>query len=492
MDAILQGALPVAPGDPWIPAEGPQPLQVEISHIKCYERNPRRLENPEYDRIRASIHARGMDRPLSITHRPGEADYVVQAGGNTRLRILKELHAHTGEARFARVYCLLLPWTCESDVLLAHLRENELRGNLPFIDKAQAVMEARDLLTEERGTRLTQRKLEVELRAGGYSITHGRISLMEYAVTQLLPWIPEALGAGLGKLQVARIRALERGASRLWQHYCADCEEAFGGLFTALCQRYDGPDWDIAVLQCAVEAEIAQEAELDLHTVRTALDAELEGRIVNFPEPEPEPQTLPASSARDRAPGIAQGLDPETACTASMDSRDLPYALAEQAALEGPQGPDLASLRQRAWVLAERLAERAGLGDLVRPLPDQGCGFVLDGVPVAGLDESSPQALRTRMLWWQLAACSELTSAPAASLADTLSKGSKLRRAIKAQDIAWLEAQVDVPDPAHTGACLWSTLHEQDWNDLIRLMDTYRRLRLRAHALGEVVWPEAP
>ena len=124
----------------------------------------------------------------------------------------------------------------------------------------------------------------------------------------------------------------------------------FGGLFTALCQRYDGPDWDIAVLQCAVEAEIAQEAELDLHTVRTALDVELEGRIVNFPEPEPEPQTLPASSARDRPPGIAQGLDPETACISSMDSQDLPYALAEQAALEGPQGPDLASLRQRAWV----------------------------------------------------------------------------------------------------------------------------------------------
>ncbi len=41
------------------------------------------------------------------------------------------------------------PWRRESDVLLAHLRENDLRGNLTFIDKARAVLDARQLIAAE-------------------------------------------------------------------------------------------------------------------------------------------------------------------------------------------------------------------------------------------------------------------------------------------------------------------------------------------------------
>ena len=69
--------------------------RVEITRIHSYERNPRRSQNPEYDRIKASILESGMDQALSITQRPGETDYIVQAGGNTRLQILKELYETT-------------------------------------------------------------------------------------------------------------------------------------------------------------------------------------------------------------------------------------------------------------------------------------------------------------------------------------------------------------------------------------------------------------
>ena len=62
--------------------------RVEITRIHSYERNPRRSQNPEYDRIKASILKSGMDQALSITKRPGEKDYIVQAGGNTRLQIV--------------------------------------------------------------------------------------------------------------------------------------------------------------------------------------------------------------------------------------------------------------------------------------------------------------------------------------------------------------------------------------------------------------------
>ena len=76
---------------------GLKSMRVEVTRIKIYERNPRRGRNPEYDRIKSSILTAGMDQPLLITQRPGETDYVVQAGGNTRLKILKELHKTTDD-----------------------------------------------------------------------------------------------------------------------------------------------------------------------------------------------------------------------------------------------------------------------------------------------------------------------------------------------------------------------------------------------------------
>lgn len=108
---------------------GYEALEVEISRIRTYEHNPRHGRNPEYDRIKDSIRIHGLDQPLVITQRPGETDYIVHTGGNTRLLVLKELFAETGDARFSPVPCLYKEWTSESDVLLAHLRENDLRGS---------------------------------------------------------------------------------------------------------------------------------------------------------------------------------------------------------------------------------------------------------------------------------------------------------------------------------------------------------------------------
>jgi len=155
---------------------GPRAMRLETSRIRFYERNPRRSKNPEYDRIKASILTSGMDQALSVTQRPNETDYIVQAGGNTRLQILKELYQSTGEERFLIVDCWFVEWDQESTVLLAHLRENEFRGNLTFIDKAQAVLEVRKLIAEEMdvGT-ISDRELQPILTEHGYSLSHGLI-----------------------------------------------------------------------------------------------------------------------------------------------------------------------------------------------------------------------------------------------------------------------------------------------------------------------------
>jgi ParB family protein of integrating conjugative element (PFGI_1 class) len=84
-------------------------LWLPVTDIRPYDRNPRRSQNPEYDRIMASIRAEGMDQPLVVTQRPGDEHFTVQASGNTRLRILQALFAETGDPRFTHVHCLFRP-----------------------------------------------------------------------------------------------------------------------------------------------------------------------------------------------------------------------------------------------------------------------------------------------------------------------------------------------------------------------------------------------
>ena len=79
---------------------------LEVHRIKTYERNPRRSENHEYDRIKESIRATGLDQPLVVTQPPESVDYIVHSGGNTRLLALKDLYEETGDTRFGQIQCL--------------------------------------------------------------------------------------------------------------------------------------------------------------------------------------------------------------------------------------------------------------------------------------------------------------------------------------------------------------------------------------------------
>ncbi|MDE0251024.1 MAG: ParB N-terminal domain-containing protein [Gammaproteobacteria bacterium] len=470
------------------------PAQVEITRIRAYERNPRHGDNPEYDRIKDSIRAQGMDQPLVITQRPGETGYVVHSGGNTRLRILRELFEETGDEKFHRVHCLIKPWTRESDVLLAHLRENDLRGSLTFIDKARAVQEAGKMLAEELGVAaVTWVQLEAALQEAGYRIHRSLISRMAYAVETLLPLMPQALEAGLGKHQVERIRALERAAGNLWRSFCPQAVETFEPAFAELCRRYDGPRWDTDTLQGAIETEIAEEAELSIHSVRVALDAVLGGREAALPEIGPDPEPVP-----DSGPGLlpdAPGRDEAGASNgaAADAAADTTGSVTDPLAMNVPEGPgDLKSLRARAWALAARLAQRNGIGDLVMPLSGSGLGFVLRDVPDPALAEQldDDSLGQVSMLWWQLAACSEMTFAPLEALVPELPADSVLRHALEQQDAGLLFRSVCTLDPGHTGYRLWRTLHDRDWQDLVGLMDTYRSIRSLAARTGAPIWVE--
>ena len=72
---------------------------IPVGLIRAYERNPREAENAAYVEIKESIRVDGMLQPLIVTRRPGEEDYVVAAGGNTRLRAIRRCPPGKCEAR---------------------------------------------------------------------------------------------------------------------------------------------------------------------------------------------------------------------------------------------------------------------------------------------------------------------------------------------------------------------------------------------------------
>ncbi|MCP5314511.1 MAG: ParB N-terminal domain-containing protein [Chromatiaceae bacterium] len=512
-----------------------QLLELDVSAIQLYDHNPRQGDNPEYQRIKASVRAEGLDQPLVVTRRPGEAIYMLQAGGNTRLRILQELFAETGDKRFARVSCLYRPWTREMDVLLAHLRENDLRSDLTFLDKALAVREARRLLEEEHGgSGVTQMQLAAMLRERGYGLGQGRISQMAYAVERLYPLLPIALKAGMGRPQVERIRQIERAAQTVWCQYSLDTEDDFEQTFAALCRRYDDTEWDIGNLRRALEAEIAERADLSIHAVSIALENNLlvssgqpTGPVGEDPFP-PAGQTADArasvtatappgskvTSAMSAPEGTdASAPDQETAgdqmsavvATGSDSANGVKREVAEEG--DGSKGDsrhrprrgdresaldkmDLKSLRGRAWTLATRLAQRNALGELIQPLSGNGLGFVLSDVPdPALLDQLDEDALaQVSMVWWHLAAASEMTVAPVEQLLPALDQDSVLRRALDEQDAGLLFSSVWTLDPGHMGFRLWQRLDARNWKDLVDLMETYRALHQAAKNSGEGLW----
>ncbi|MCP5409989.1 MAG: ParB N-terminal domain-containing protein [Chromatiaceae bacterium] len=503
---------------------------IDVADIKPYAYNPRRGENPEYDRIKASILAEGMDQPLVVTRRPGESDYTLYAGGNTRLRIYKELYQETGAERFLTLNCVYRPWTRETDVLLAHLRENDLRGDLSFIDKALAVRDTKRLLQQEQGPGIiTQIQLADVLRERGYALSQGLISQMEYSTERLFPVLPTALNSGLGRPQVERIRQLDRAVRALWLDRSVDTEEEFDQAFSALCRRYDGPEWDIGNLRRALEAEIAERAEVNIQAVSMVLEGYLTGRRgteagsdwLTLEEEEALQENLDAAHESESSlagssssqPGPLSSNDPET-----FDPDFTPEILSEPSAdhplehsfdetidgLSGSESPEVGipevttfpkpadrkSLRARAWTLASRLAQRNGLSDLIRPLSGQGLGFLLSDVPdpalVDQLDEEKLAQLS--MVWWHLAAAAEMTVAPVELLLPRLDDESILRRALDEQDAGLLFSSVWTLDPGHMGYRLWRRLDERDWRDLIDLMETYRGLHHLAKASGEPLW----
>lgn len=195
------------------------PMVVTLDQLRPYEHNPRKTRNPLYKEIKASIRARGLDQPPLITRRPDEDHYIIRNGGNTRLEILNELWRETKDEQFFRIHCLFKPWQSEINALAGHLAENELHGQLSFIDKAQGIAQIKAMYEEQDGEQLSLRKLSERLKQDGYPVSPGLLSHMLECVNSILPAMPNTLMQGLGRPQVARLIQLKNNLTKVWDKH---------------------------------------------------------------------------------------------------------------------------------------------------------------------------------------------------------------------------------------------------------------------------------
>lgn len=195
------------------------PMLLTLDETLPYDENPRTTRNPKYDEIKDSIRQRGLDAPPPVTRKPGEEKFRIRNGGNTRLAILNELYRETGEERFFKFHCLFRPWDSvrgEIISLTGHLAENDLKGELLFIERALGVDKARALYEAESKQNISLRDLSRRLAADGYPISASHLSRMQDTIRYLLPAVPGLLYSGLGVDRITKLLSLRKSAALCW------------------------------------------------------------------------------------------------------------------------------------------------------------------------------------------------------------------------------------------------------------------------------------
>jgi len=326
------------------------PMVVTLNQLRPYDHDPRVKRNPAYEEIKASIRERGLDAAPAITRRPGEPHYIIRNGGNTRLAILRELWSETKEEQFFRISCLFRPWPERGEIitLTGHLAENELRGNLTFIERALGVERARDLYEQETDKPLSQSELARRLNADGYPVPQPHISRMSDAVRYLLPAIPTILYAGLGRHQVERLVVMRNMGETVWERYAKDRDLTvdFDGFFQDVLAQFDaqGDAFSVPRVQDELVGEMAElfsvsydmlmfeltEPDVRQHALRTALAVPLTPPTLPVPEVTAQPHiqvpmpTTVVSNLPPANPPVIKPTPPHEA--AGQSQRSAPSA----------------------------------------------------------------------------------------------------------------------------------------------------------------------
>ncbi len=305
------------------------PLEVDVESIRPYERNPRRDGNGRFAEIKESIRVSGMRVPLTVTRRPGEAHYIVETGGNTRLLALQQLWAETGDSRFRTLTVLFRPWRSETHVLTAHMIENEQRGDMSYRDRAAAIVALRAQMESERCAPLSLRGFEEALAQLGLALSTATLSQCLFAGTRLRTLceaVPDLSGMDVKAIQ-PKLNLMKRYA----QLRCGIAEEAlYDDVFEPVFRDMEGlagtEGFSVSRLFEACVRALSRHFREAEETVRRALE-----RLSRMPMATLEELHAALEPVRERSPDSDPGFQAEAMglerCTERLQGAVRHYAL---------------------------------------------------------------------------------------------------------------------------------------------------------------------
>lgn len=440
-------ATPDAPGSE-------MPMVLTLDQLRPNPDNPRTSRNPRFDDIKASIRARGLDTVPKVTIDPDNpGSYIFSDGGNTRYQALSELWEETHSEHFYRVHCLFKPWPGRIKCVIGHLAENELRGELSFIEKAIGIRNARQIIEDESGKAVSLRELATALTEQGYPVSYSSLSRMDSCVRHLYPHLPALLESGLGRPQINALLVLRSDAEKLWNHYSAEAkpDATFENVMAKVCPHFNSPEsWSLEMFRDEFIGELVNampHPSLNYDRWLIELDPSEQNRRQLFGEPEPiapqlqqqnqqpEPEATPRAPSPVRKPtppstnqGVASGNTFNTSSTVATGNTSESAPTVTTGNTQPASGPiqsaapdfwsiptmqdDPDHLRNIAFRLAFELADSDSDGEAVVPdnSPDSP-GYRIDeelsAAPISCLlsslaggacDEDSPDLMRELLI----------------------------------------------------------------------------------------------
>lgn len=375
-------------------------LVLKLDQIKAYDKNPRRLPNPEYESIKSSILSqRGLNNPFNVTRRPGDEQYMIQAGGNTRLAILRELYQETRDEVFNSVQCLFVPWTMESSILTAHLIENEMRGDMALIDKANAIMALRKELEKEQGGELSDKAFIRKVSELGYKLSRRQLNRFSYAVI-LDQWIPNTLRENIG---INTLLDTIKNAERAYIRYCEGKTSAFPEIFARLMRQNDDEYFDFLKVRNAIEQELAKILNVPWNRLSLEVDKLLFEDTKKIAVEEMLLGVMDDLQLEPQGAGIMLGVIDEPSDTGLLLDAvhpDAPKKGAQNLTVSKMQSVNLNTLHVKGLKLATTIASGFSLEHLIFPC-DHGMGFTVTN------HEGQFQSPAASSIWWLLISLSQ-------------------------------------------------------------------------------------
>jgi hypothetical protein len=162
--------------------------RINLDELVEYEQNIRTEVNPRYAEIKESIRVQGITNQLSVTKHPITGKFIPFAGGNTRIRILKELFTETGDIKYKNLDVVVMPFTDHLSLLINHFAENELRGDVSFWEKAKGILMVKAEMQADQDDRIvTAVDVQKVAKARGLDFSQRVLRLYFFATEKLAP-----------------------------------------------------------------------------------------------------------------------------------------------------------------------------------------------------------------------------------------------------------------------------------------------------------------